>query len=159
MNKAVNSITDFILGKPEQRFQDVTANLENIQSEINLTDDKIKALLTNGNPKLSPEDVQKQIAELKLEKAELNKKFIEKRDQLKNVQREYKTRKIEDYKDQVKTNQEAYVQSTGQEAKKTAQALASAKIAVRKARLISRNRNRIGGKRKSQKKRRTSKRK
>jgi hypothetical protein len=167
MNKAANIVKDLFLGKPEQRFQDITTTLDNIQSEINLTDKQITNLLENGNPKLSEEEIQKRVAELKTDKTNLKNKLIEKRDLLKDVQNEYKNRKIEEYKDAATERQAAYVESTGKQAKTTAKAIAEAKIAVRKARLAMRNRTnqrfasrtRIGGKRKTQKKRRTTKRK
>jgi len=168
MNKAANIVKDLFLGKPEQRFQNVTTDLDNIQSEINLVDKKISNLIANGKVNLSEEEIQKQIAELKTEKAGLKNKLIAKRDQLNAVKNEYKDRKVEEYKDDIKNKQDAYVEDTGKQAKNTAKAIAEAKIAVRRARLAMRNRtnkrfafrNRAqGGKRKSQKKRRTCKRK
>jgi predicted nucleic acid-binding Zn-ribbon protein len=168
MDKAANVIKDLFLGKPEQRFQDVSTDLDNIKSEISLTNKKITNLIANGDPKLSEEELQKQISDLKIEKAGLNKKLIAKQEQISDLRKEYKNRKSEEYKDAVNERQAAYVENTGKQAKNTAKAIAEAKIAVRKARLAMRNRthrrfvpnNRTqGGKRKSQKKRHTSKRK
>lgn len=163
MNKIVNSVKDFLVGKPEQRFQDVAANLANIRSKINLTNEEINDLLVNKHTKLSKEQIEERIAELRIKRAELNKELIDKDEEKNKVVGEANDRKKEERTEKINEHQKAIVESTGQEAKKTAQALASAKIAVRKARLLAmRNRTRsrtAGGKRKSQKKRRTNKRK
>jgi len=140
MNKAANVIKDLFLGNPEQRFQDVTTDLDNIQSEIDLTDRKISNLIANGKPNLSEEELQKKVSQLKIDKAELKKKLIAKQNQVSDLQKEYKTRKLEEYKEAIDENQAAYVEKTGKQAKTTAKAIAEAKIAVRRARLAIRNR-------------------
>jgi len=167
MNKAANVIKDLVIGKPEQRFKKINANLDNIRSEINLVDKKITNLKSNGKVNLSEEDVQKQVADLKTEKVDLENKLIEKQYELKDIQEEYKNRKVEEHNEASVQRQNAYVENTEKEAKDVARAIAESTIAVRKARLAARNRthqrfasrNHIGGKRKSQKKRRTNKRK
>jgi len=164
MNKIVNSVKDFLVGKPEQRFQDVAANLANIRSKINLTNEEINDLLVNKHTKLSKEQIEERIAELRIKRAELNKELIDKDEEKNKVVGEANNRKKEERIEKINEHQKAIEESTGQVAKKTAQALVSAKIAVREARTAMRNRTRsrprtAGGKRKSQKKRRTNKRK
>jgi single-stranded DNA-specific DHH superfamily exonuclease len=162
MIKTATILKDLVLGKPEQRFKDITTTLENIQSRINLKDKQITNLLTTGNPKLSEEQIRDEVSKLNEDKTDLENKIIEKRDQLKDVQKEYTDRKVQEQSEASIQRQNAYVENTGKQAKTTAKAIAEAKIAVRKARLAMRNRTRsraAGGKRKSQKKRRTTKRK
>lgn len=140
MNKLLMDVKDFLVGNPESRFQDITTELDNIQSQMNLLDRRINNLLGNGDTKLSAEEAQIKVASLKTNKTELLKKLLAKRKELMDVNMEYKNRKVNEYKDNVKEREAAYVEKTGEEAKKTANAIAEARVAVRNARMAIRKR-------------------
>ena len=167
MNRLLSEAKDFLIGSPETRLADVNADLEKIKVQIEIIDKTIFNLENSRDPRVSEASAKKQILELKDEKKELLKVGINKNKALNDVKKESQERTEQDFKETRKDQEKAIVSETSKEAADTAEAIASAKIAIRKAKQAIRKRSynslhsrrAQGGKKKSQKKRRTNKRK